>query len=100
MVPARPCVPADQDHPGSDAVRSDTADPESIAAAAESVLTRHPELNVLVPMAGIEVMTLLETQPHAKEIQVERVKFLRYGEAHGEYDQVVATLNASNPHGN
>jgi uncharacterized oxidoreductase len=46
-----------------------------------------------------EVMTLLESQPDAKEIQVERVKFLRYGEARGDYDQVVATLNASDPHG-
>jgi uncharacterized oxidoreductase len=46
-----------------------------------------------------EVMVLLESQPDAKEIQVERVKFLRYGEARGDYDQVVATLNASDPHG-
>ena len=45
-----------------------------------------------------EVMKLLETEPGAKEIQVERVKFLRYGEARGDYDQVVATLNASDPH--
>jgi uncharacterized oxidoreductase len=27
------------------------------------------------------------------------VKFLRYGEARGDYDQVVATLNAADPHG-
>jgi short-subunit dehydrogenase involved in D-alanine esterification of teichoic acids len=46
-----------------------------------------------------EVMTLLEAQPDAKEIQVERVKFLRYGEARGDYDQVVAALNQSDPHG-
>lgn len=46
-----------------------------------------------------EVMTLLETHPDAKEIQVERVKFLRYGEARGDYDQVVEVLNASDPHG-
>ncbi|PWR13903.1 oxidoreductase [Micromonospora sicca] len=46
-----------------------------------------------------EVVALLESQPDAKEIQVERVKFLRYGEARGDYDQVVATLNASDPHG-
>jgi hypothetical protein len=46
-----------------------------------------------------EVMELLETRPDATEIQVERVKFLRYGEARGDYDQVVATLNASDPHG-
>jgi len=46
-----------------------------------------------------EVMGLLEAQPDATEVQVERVKFLRYGEARGDYDQVVATLNASDPHG-
>jgi short-subunit dehydrogenase involved in D-alanine esterification of teichoic acids len=46
-----------------------------------------------------EVMDLLATQPDAKEIQVERVKFLRYGEARGDYDQVVAILNGTDPHG-
>jgi short-subunit dehydrogenase involved in D-alanine esterification of teichoic acids len=46
-----------------------------------------------------EVMELLESQPGAREIQVERVKFLRYGEARGDYDQVVETLNGSDPHG-
>ena len=46
-----------------------------------------------------EAVGLLESQPEAKEIQVERVKFLRYGEARGDYDQVVATLNAADPHG-
>jgi short-subunit dehydrogenase involved in D-alanine esterification of teichoic acids len=47
-----------------------------------------------------EAVALLQTQPDAREIQVERVKFLRYGEARGDYDQVVETLNASDPHGN
>lgn len=46
-----------------------------------------------------EVIELLQTQPDAREIQVENVKFLRYGEARGDYDQVVQTLNASDPHG-
>ncbi|MEV0066618.1 SDR family NAD(P)-dependent oxidoreductase [Amycolatopsis sp. NPDC050768] len=46
-----------------------------------------------------EVVNLIETQPDAREIQVERVKFLRYGEARGDYDQVVAAVNASDPHG-
>lgn len=46
-----------------------------------------------------EVMDLLETQPKATEILVERVKFLRFGEARGDYDRVVETLNASDPHG-
>ena len=206
------------EHPGLDAVVIDTTDPASITAAAEQVLDRHPDLNVLIPMAGImrvedwhkpdgflasaesvvtsnvlgpirliaafiehleaqpaativtvssglaftplaatpsynaakaavhmlsesirlqyadtsvqvielvppsvrtellpgqqnneqampldefisEAVALLESQPDAREIQVERVKFLRYGEARGDYDQVVATLNASDPHG-
>jgi short-subunit dehydrogenase involved in D-alanine esterification of teichoic acids len=46
-----------------------------------------------------EAVALLESHPDAKEIQVERVKFLRYGEARGDYDQVVKALNASDPHG-
>ena len=206
------------EHPGLDSVEIDTTDPASIEAAAQQVLARHPDLNVLIPMAGImrvedwhrpegflasaesvitsnvfgpirliaafiehlqaqqaaaivtvssglaftplaatpsysaakaaihllseairlqyadtsvqvieleppsvrtelvpgqetnelampldefiaEAVKLLETEPEAKEIQVERVKFLRYGEARGDYDQVVATLNASDPHG-
>jgi uncharacterized oxidoreductase len=46
-----------------------------------------------------EAVALLEARPDATELQVERVKFLRYGEARGDYDQVVAALNASDPHG-
>lgn len=46
-----------------------------------------------------EVMALIESQPEATEIQVERVKFLRYGEARGGYAQVVAALNRTDPHG-
>ncbi|NUP00644.1 MAG: SDR family NAD(P)-dependent oxidoreductase [Nonomuraea sp.] len=46
-----------------------------------------------------EVMTLLESRPDAKEIQVEGVKLLRYAEARGDYDQVVAMINAADPHG-
>jgi uncharacterized oxidoreductase len=206
------------DHPGIDTVRIDTADAASIEAAAKEVLAKHPDLNVLVAMAGImriedwhepdsflasaesvvttnllgpirliaafithlrarpdatiitvssglafaplavtpsynaskaaihmlsesirlqladtsvrivelqppsvrtsllpgqensefampleefvaEVTALIQAQPNAKEIQAERVKFLRYGEARGDYDQVVETLNAADPHG-
>jgi short-subunit dehydrogenase involved in D-alanine esterification of teichoic acids len=46
-----------------------------------------------------QVVALLQAQPDVQEIQVERVKFLRYGEARGDYSQVVATLNAADPHG-
>ncbi|MCW2659411.1 MAG: oxidoreductase [Mycobacterium sp.] len=45
-----------------------------------------------------EVVALLQEQPDATEIQVDRVKYLRYGEARGNYDQVVAALNRSDPH--
>jgi uncharacterized oxidoreductase len=46
-----------------------------------------------------EVLALIQARPDASEIQVERVKFLRYGEARGDYDEVVETLNASDTHG-
>jgi uncharacterized oxidoreductase len=46
-----------------------------------------------------QVMRILEDQPDAKEVQVERVKFLRYSEVRGDYDQVIAALNATDPHG-
>ena len=41
-----------------------------------------------------EVMSLLEDDPDAPEILVERAKFLRYGEARGDYADVVAALNS------
>jgi uncharacterized oxidoreductase len=87
-----------REHPGIDTAQIDTSDPASIASAAKQVLSAHPDLNVLVTMAGI--MRIEDwREPDAKEIQVERVKFLRYGEARGDYDHVVQTLNASDPHG-
>ncbi|MFE6236127.1 SDR family oxidoreductase [Cellulosimicrobium sp. NPDC057862] len=46
-----------------------------------------------------EVVDLLRTRPDEHEILVERVKFLRYGEARGDYDEVVRVLNAADPHG-
>lgn len=47
-----------------------------------------------------EVVDLLRAQPDAHEILVERVKFLRFGEARGDYDEVVRVLNAAaDPHG-
>lgn len=205
------------DHPGIDTVTVDTADPESITAAAAQVLQRHPDLNVLVTMAGImqaedwhtpsgflasaeatvttnllgpirliaafvehlaaqpaatimtvssglafaplrvtptynatkaavhmlseslrlqlsdtsvqvtelvppavrtslmpgqesspiampldefadEVLALIEADPDARELLVDRVRFLRHGEARGDYDEVVSTLNRLDPH--
>jgi uncharacterized oxidoreductase len=45
-----------------------------------------------------EVIELISAQPDAKEILVERVKFLRHAEARGDYDHIVATLNQHAAH--
>ncbi|MFC5501326.1 SDR family oxidoreductase [Lysinimonas soli] len=41
------------EHPGLDAVEIDTSDAASIARAFDTVTSRHPDLNVLIAMAGI-----------------------------------------------
>lgn len=46
-----------------------------------------------------EVIGILRDQPDVEEVLVERVKLLRFGEARGDYAQVVAALNARDPHG-
>jgi uncharacterized oxidoreductase len=70
-------------------------------AVATDLLPGQKESPFAMPLADFvsEVMGLIETQPDANEIQVENVKFLRYGEARGDYDHVVATLNHLDPHG-
>lgn len=70
-------------------------------AVRTDLMPGHAENEAALPLDAFvdEVMTLLETQPDATEIQVERVKFLRYGEARGDYDEVVAVLNRTDPHG-
>jgi short-subunit dehydrogenase involved in D-alanine esterification of teichoic acids len=67
-----------------------------------SLLPGQEDSEVAMPLDEFvaEVVALLQAQPDANEIQVERVKFLRYGEARGDYDRVVETLNALDPHGN
>jgi len=66
-----------------------------------SLLPGQENSEVAMPLEDFiaEAVTLLETEPDAKEIQVERVKFLRYGEVRGDYEQVIAALNHSDPHG-
>lgn len=70
-------------------------------AVRTDLMPGHAENEAALPLDAFvdEVMTLIETQPDATEIQVERVKFLRYGEARGDYDDVVAMLNRTDPHG-
>ncbi|SER72889.1 SDR family oxidoreductase [Lentzea albida] len=64
-------------------------------AVRSDLLPGHKENEQAMPLDEFitEVVELIETQPDAREIQVERVKFLRYGEARGDYDQVVAAIN-------
>lgn len=70
-------------------------------AVRTDLMPGHAENEAALPLDAFidEVMSLIETQPDATEIQVERVKFLRYGEARGDYDEVVAVLNRTDPHG-
>lgn len=70
-------------------------------AVQTDLMPGHAENDAAMPLQEFvdEVLQIVETQPDATEIQVERVKFLRYGEARGDYPQVVAALNQSDPHG-
>ncbi|MCF4136354.1 SDR family NAD(P)-dependent oxidoreductase [Streptomyces sp. Tue 6430] len=70
-------------------------------AVRTALLPGHEDNELAMPLDEFvaETVALLEARPDAKEIQVERVKFLRHGEARGDYDRVVATINASDPHG-
>ena len=43
--------------------------------------------------AFLEVISLLEQEPNAREILVENVKFLRYATANGTYDETLAMLS-------
>jgi uncharacterized oxidoreductase len=81
-------------------VQIDTADAASITSPRQGGPGQE-DSPVAMPLEEFtaEVIELIEAQPDARELQVERVKFLRYGEARGDYDQVVATLNAADPHG-
>ncbi|WP_369138721.1 SDR family oxidoreductase [Modestobacter versicolor] len=73
-------------------------EPPSVRTA---LMPGQEESDFAMPLADFvdEVTELIRTQPDAREIQVENVKFLRYGEARGDYDHVVATLNHLDPHG-
>jgi short-subunit dehydrogenase involved in D-alanine esterification of teichoic acids len=69
-------------------------------SVATDIMPGQRESNFAMPLDDFvsEVIELIEQQPDAKEIQVERVKFLRYGEARGDYEETVAALNAADPH--
>ncbi|KWX68519.1 SDR family oxidoreductase [Mycobacterium sp. NAZ190054] len=69
-------------------------------SVATDLLPGQRDSDIAMPVEDFvdEVLTIIERQPEAHEILVDRVKTLRYAEAHGDYQRVVADLNASDPH--
>ncbi|MEP7762865.1 SDR family NAD(P)-dependent oxidoreductase [Sanguibacter sp. 25GB23B1] len=69
-------------------------------AVRTDLMPGHAENDMALPLDAFvdEVMTLLETQPDAHEILVERVKPLRFSEVDGAYAEVVGMLNQAAPH--
>jgi uncharacterized oxidoreductase len=94
-------------HMLSESIRLQLADTsvkitELVPPSVRTALVPGQETNpVAVPLDEYmsELMDLLKSEPDAKEVLTERAKFLRYGEARGDYDQVVSILNRSAPNG-
>lgn len=90
-------------HSWSQAIRAQLADTaidvmEIVPpAVATDLMPGHADNPNSMPLDAYiaEVMSLIEADPAAKEIHVERVKFLSEAERRGDYDQVFAMLNAS-----
>lgn len=68
---------------------------ELVPPAVRTALMGQQESARAMPLEDFlsEVMTLLRTQPDAREILVENVKFLRHAQANGTYDNVLAMLS-------
>lgn len=82
---------------GGTSVRVVELEPPSVATDLLAGQRQSPFAMPLDEFAD-EVMQILRDEPDATEVQVERVKFLRYGEARGDYASVVETLNRLDPH--
>lgn len=87
-------------HSLSEGIRVQLADTgiqvlELVPPAVRTALMGQEDSETAMPLEEFltEVMSLIETQPEAKEILVERVKFLRFAEAGGSYDQVLGLLS-------
>jgi len=68
---------------------------ELIPPAVRTTLLGQQDSEQALPLQAYldETMTLLQTRPHADEIVVEGVKFLRDAETNGNYDHVLALLS-------
>jgi uncharacterized oxidoreductase len=69
-------------------------------AVATDLLPGHRDSAIAMPIDDYinEVVSIIGSDPDAREILVERVKALRFSEVNGKYDDVVAMLNSSDPH--
>lgn len=68
---------------------------ELVPPAVRTTLMGQQDSEQAMPLEDFlsEVMDLLRTQPDAREILVENVKFLRHAQANGTYDNVLAMLS-------
>jgi short-subunit dehydrogenase involved in D-alanine esterification of teichoic acids len=68
---------------------------ELIPPAVRTTLMGQQDSEQAMPLEDFlsEAMTILQTQPETKEILVENVKFLRFAEANGSYDNILAMLS-------
>jgi uncharacterized oxidoreductase len=107
-------------NPGMQIWSLDQSDPAGIRRFAIELTDRYPDLNVVFNNAGIQrvedlingevgtaeltvainllgpirlISALLQTQPEADEIVVERVKAFRFAERNGVYDDIYPALN-------
>ena len=67
---------------------------ELVPPAVRTTLMGQQDSESAMPLEDFldETMELLRTEPDAKEILVENVKFLRFAEANGDYDDALAML--------
>jgi uncharacterized oxidoreductase len=68
---------------------------ELVPPAVQTTLLNQLDSPTAMPLADYldEVMSILQTQPDEVEILVERVKFLRFAEVEGRFDEVLGMLS-------
>jgi uncharacterized oxidoreductase len=68
---------------------------ELIPPAVQTALLNQENSPTSMPLPDFldEVMGILQNEPDVTEVLVEKVKFLRFAEANGSYDQVLGMLS-------
>ncbi len=87
-------------HSFTEALRVQLADTpvqvlELVPPAVRTTLMGQQDSEQAMPLEDFldETMKLLRTEPDAREILVENVRFLRFAEANGNYDSALAMLS-------